>query len=258
MLVLLLAGCEAKQERPRPSSDLELAEVGKLRVGVYPDDPLIEPGGQSGNSAGPLHDLSVEIGRELASRLRIAFEAVAFESQPPVLAAVSAGSVDVMIINATPKRASVVDFSPDLLQTEQGFLVENGSPIAAIADVDRAHVRVGVSEGSTSQGLLAGLLKNASIIPVATIKQAVEMLSHGELDTFATNKAVLFALTDHLPGARVLDGRYGLEHLALAVPKNRPKTLAYMSMFVKEATANGFVERAAAQVRVRGRPDTSK
>jgi len=183
---------------------------------------------------------------------------VLFESQPPVLDAVAAGNVDLMIVNATPTRAARVDFSPDLLQTEQGFLVVPGSPVARIEDIDQPQVTVGVSEGSTSQGILAGQLKNAHVAAVSTIKGAVGMLEQHQLDAFATNKAVLFALSDHLLGSRVLDGRYGVEHLAVAIPKGRPKAIAYLATFVSDVTVNGFLERAATNARFRGRLDTSK
>jgi polar amino acid transport system substrate-binding protein len=163
------------------------------------------------------------------------------------------GSVDVMIVNATAKRAEIVDFSPDLLQTEQGFLVIPGSPVASIENIDRAELRIGVSEGSSSQRILTGQLKNARVVPVATINNAVQMLARHELDTFATNKAVLFALSDHLPGSRILDGRYGVEHLALAIPKGRPKTMAFLATFVNDVRSDGFLERAATKVRLRGR-----
>lgn len=257
-VLLLLSGCTDKKVGRNTSAGLELVQAGKLRVGVYPDDPLADRDGRSGNAAGALHDLSVEVGQELARRLGVEFEAVVFESQPPVLEAVRVGNVDIMIVNATPKRAEIVDFSPDLLQTEQGFLVVGGSAVARIEDIDQSQVRVGVSEGSSSQGILAGQLKNARVVPVATIQNAVEMLARHELDTFATNKAVLFALSDHLSGSRVLEGRYGVEHLALAIPKGRPKAMAYLATFVNDVTSDGFLERAATRVHLRGRIRVSK
>jgi polar amino acid transport system substrate-binding protein len=171
------------------------------------------------------------------------------------LEAVRSGNVDVMIVNATPKRAALVDLSPDLLRTEQGFLVVPGSRVATIEDIDQSQIRVGVSEGSTSEGTLAAQLKNAIVVPVATIKLAVAMLAQHEIDAFATNKAVLFAWSDHLPGSRILDGRYGVERIALAIPKGRPRAMGYLTTFVKEVRDDGFLERAAAKVRFRGRVD---
>jgi len=251
-VLLLLSGCTTKNVS-NISAGVELVQAGKLRVGVYPDDPLVDSDGRSGQSQGPLHDLSVALGQELARRLSVEFEEVVFESQPPVLEAVRVGSVDVMVVNATPKRAEIVDFSPDLILTEQGFLVAGGSPLVSIEGIDHPQVRVGVSEGSSSQGILAGQLKNARVVPVATIKKAVEMLSRHELDAFATNKAVLFALSDHLPGYKVLEGRYGVEHLALAISKGKPKAMAYLTTFVNHVTSDGFLERTATKVHLRGR-----
>jgi polar amino acid transport system substrate-binding protein len=50
---------------------------------------------------------------------------------------------------------------------------------------------------------------------------AVEMLSSRKLDAFATNKGILFEMADKLPGAKVLDGRWGTERHSIAIPKGR-------------------------------------
>jgi polar amino acid transport system substrate-binding protein len=72
------------------------------------------------------------------------------------------------------------------------------------------------------------------------------------VDAYATNKANLFEMSDALPGSRVLDGRWGLEHLAMALPKGRDAGLAYLRTFVEEAKSEGLVARAAARVALRG------
>jgi polar amino acid transport system substrate-binding protein len=255
-IVTLAAGCSGSNGVPVPGARAALAPTNRLRVGVYPDNPIsMIQDGISGETKGVLHALSLDIGQELARRLGVEFEAVVFESQPPVFAAVKAGEVDLMLVNATAQRARDVDFSPELLQTEQGFLVVRGSPVVALDDVDRPKIRVGVSEGSSSQGILSGQLKNAVVVPVSTIKKAVEMLAQHELDTFATNKAVLFELSDLLPDSRVLDGRYGVEHLALAIPKGRSPGMAYLRTFVEDVKSDGLVERAAHRAHLRGRVD---
>ena len=62
---------------------------------------------------------------------------------------------------------------------------------------------------------LARELKNATVVPAATLKIGIEMLAQHKIDAYATNKANLFEMS----GSRVLDGRWGLEHLAMAIPK---------------------------------------
>ena len=50
-------------------------------------------------------------------------------------------------------------------------------------------------------------LKNAEIIEVG-MPEAAELVKSGRVDVFAANKANLFAISDKLPGSRVLDGRF--------------------------------------------------
>ena len=235
---------------PAPSSDMRnaLAPGGKLRVGVYAGSPTSMVRGASGEIRG----VSIDLGAELAKRLGVAVERVEFPRLADVLDAMKAGKVDFTVTNATPTRAKDLDFTPPVLNIELGFLVAPRSPIAAMGEVDRAGVRVGVAQGSTTQTTLPGVLKNAAIVAAPTVKAATEMLAKGELDAFATNKAILFEMSDALPGSRVLDGRWGLEHLAIAIPKGRDAGITYVRTFATEAMAEGLVARAAQRAGLRG------
>ena len=59
-------------------------------------------------------------------------------------------------------------------------------------------------------------------------------------------------MSDALPGSRVLDGRWGLEHLALAIPKGRDAGFAYVCAFAVDSKSGGLVAAAAARVALRG------
>jgi polar amino acid transport system substrate-binding protein len=54
-----------------------------------------------------------------------------------------------------------------------------------------------------------------------------------QLDTYATNKPTLFEMSDSTPGARVLDGNWGLEHMAIAIPE----------ALMKEVQSDGLLEQ---------------
>ena len=171
--------------------------------------------------AGQATGIGFELGRELARWLDVPFEPVIYQNNGAVLEGLRAGKVDVVFTNATPARSKEIDFTQPYLEVEAGYLVPPRSPMAALADVDKAGVRVGVMEGSTSSATLPQLLKDASVVRVPNLERVVEMLSRGDLDAFATNKSILFELSDGLPGSRVLDGSYGIEQLALGIPKGR-------------------------------------
>ena len=78
------------------------------------------------------------------------------------------------------------------------------------------------------------------------------MLSAGTLDLYATNKANLSAMGDKLPGSKVLDGKWGVERHAMAIPRGREAGLPDAKAFVADAVANGLVKKAAARAGLKG------
>jgi len=257
LVAALLASCASPSAPPSvaaaapasPDVRRALAPAGELRIAAYPGSPtslVRRPG--SDEALG----LSVEIGRELASRLGVPARIVEFERVEQVVEAVRAGAADMTITNATAARAALVDFTEPLVALELGYLVMPGSPVVSIADVDRAGIRVGVSQGSSSQVTLGRAYRSASLVPAPSLKAAAEMLSDRRIDAYATNKGILFQLADGLPGARVLDGRWGAESLAIAVPKGRERGKDYLAQFAASVRAQGLVQRAAQRAGLRG------
>lgn len=226
-----------------------LAPTGRLRIAVYPGSPtsLVRSSGSPQDRG-----LTVEVGRELARRLGVPAELVVFERVAQIIEALQAGQVDMTITNATPARALLVDFTTPLVGLELGYLALPGSPVTMLDQVDQAGRRIGVSQGSSSQAALARVFKQAGIVPAASLKEAAEMLKDRRIDAFATNKGILFELADGLPGARVLDGRWGLESLALAVPKGRTQGAEFLKQFVEAVRAQGLVQQAATRAGLRG------
>jgi polar amino acid transport system substrate-binding protein len=204
---------------------------------------------------GETHGLSIELGQELARRLGVPFEQVGYQRIAEVLAAMKAGEVDFTVSNATPARAVDVDFSQTLISLELGFLVPAASPIATIPEIDKAGLRVGVTQGSTSQGTLPNILPKVTVVAAQNAKHAIEMFCNGELDIFATNKPTLFEMSDQMPGARVLDGRWGVEHVAIAIPKGRDAAMEYVRRFVEQAQTSGLLSQAADRAGLRGTAD---
>ena len=232
-----------------PQVQKEVAPTGTLRVGVYPGSPtsMIR-----GRSPGQEIGLTVELGREFARRLGIPVALVEFPQIADVLDGLKRGDVDFTVTNASPARAKDVDFSASILGVELGYLVTPGSRIAAISDIDAAGVRVGVTAGGSSHATLSKQFTHASVVPAATLDAALALLRAGQLDAYATNKAILFEMRDQLPGSRVLDGRWGIERFAVGIPKGRPTALDEVRKFADAATAEGLVRKVAERAGLRG------
>ena len=265
LLLTTLAGCTAPPVAPpgsqagsqakttsvtaAPAVRVALAPTGTLRVAVYPGSPTSMV---RGPGADEMRGVTVDIGRELARRLGVPVQVVVFDRVAQVVDALVAGQADMTITNASPARAKLVDFTPPLVALELGYLVLAGSPVTTLAGVDQAGVRVGVSQGSSSQVALGQAFKLAQLVPAASLQAAGEALQARRMDAFATNKAILFERADGLPGARVLPGRWGLEQLALAVPQGREAGAAYLREFVEAVRAGGQVQQASARAGLRG------
>jgi polar amino acid transport system substrate-binding protein len=245
MTAALVRGHGAK---PSPEVRTVLAPTGKLRVGLYTGNPssLLE------SPKGDRRGVGFDLGREFARSLGVPFEPMVYSNNGAVLEGLRAGNVDVVFTNATPARAKEIDFTQPYLEVEAGYLVPQGSAIQTVEDIDKAGVRVGVMEGSTSSTTLPGLLKSASVVRVPSVEKVTEMLTSRRLDAFATNKSILFDMSDTLPGSRVLAGRYGIEQLALGIPKGRDLGLPYAKDFVTSAMSSGLVKTAVERAGLRG------
>lgn len=243
------AGCASRAPSADPAVRQALAPTGTLRVAVYLGSPtslVIDP--KSGEKAG----VSVDLGRELGRRLGVPVVLVERKLVAEVIAALKDGAADFTVTNASAERAKLVDFTPPIIDLELGYLVLPGSPIAALADVDRPGMRIGVSQGSSSQGTLTRAYRNAKVVGAPSLAVAADLLKARELDAFATNKAVLFQMADTLPGARVLEGRWGAEHLAIAVPQGRGAAADYLRRFAEDMKQGGQLRAAAERAGLRG------
>lgn len=231
-----------------PDVQAILAPSGKLRVGLYPGTPTSilpdAPGGPRG--------VGYDLGKEFARRLGVPYEPVVFSKNAEVLEAVKTAQVDVAFTNASAERAKDMDFATPYLEIELGYLVPQKSAILTPADIDKPGVRIGVTRGSSSDGVLSRDLKSAEVVRATTVGAAAGMMAAGQLDAFATNKATLFEMAEKLPGARILDGHWGVERHAIAIPKGRDQGRAFVEKFTGDAKSEGLVEAAIARAGLRG------
>ena len=234
-----LAGCSALPPAVDLSVKNALAPTGSLRVGVYPGSPTsLVQHPTTGERAG----IALDLGRALAARLGVPVQVVEFERVAQVVDAVKTGVVDMTFTNATAARARDVDFTEPLLSLELGYIVAATSVITQASGVDQPGVKVGVTQGSSSQATLGRLYKQASLVPATSVVHAQNLLRQGQVQAYATNKAILFEMLPGLPGFKVLDGRWGEEHMAIAVPKGRESGQAFLQQFAQQAQSSGLLK----------------
>jgi polar amino acid transport system substrate-binding protein len=225
-----------------------LAPLGRLRVGVFAGSPLSMVVDRGGQTCG----LGYDLGAEFAKRLNVPVDYLTFQRIADVLGAMKGGEVDFTLSNATPVRALDVDFSQTLLMLELGYLVPVDSPLRDSSELDRPGVRIGVTKGSTSERTLPAKFRQAVVVPAENVRTAIEMLNRGELSVYATNKPTLFEMADAMAGARVWPENWGLEHIAIAIPKGRAQAMDAVRRFVTDVQSSGLLQQLQERAGLRG------
>ena len=245
----LFSGCASVQTAPAPETKHALAPTGKLRVAFLataPTHAIKDP------ATGELKGPAVDLGREMARRVGLPFGPVAYTSLPPLLAGANAGEWDIAMMGVSAERAQHVDFTSPYMVVEFGFLVPSGTAISAVADVDRKGVRIGVLEKSSPDAYLSRTLRNATLVRLPTLGAVVQGLRDGKVDAIYATKATVLAQSINVSGSRVLEGRFGGEETAIAVPKGRKLAASYARQFVEAVKSEGLVKAAIEKAQLHG------
>jgi polar amino acid transport system substrate-binding protein len=226
-----------------------LAPTGKLRLGFLANnavhatkDPV------SGELRGP----AIDLGKELARRLGVPFEAVSYRTVVEMVSSAPNNEWDVISIGINPDRLKAMDFSAPYSQIEIGILIGKDSPVTSIAELDRPGVRITVLERGDSDILLTPKLKQATLIRTQTIADSISMVRSGKADATSALKTFLIPASEQVPGSRILDGRITVQDIALGVPKGKNISAGYIAKFVDESKSSGFVKGSIDRAGVRG------
>jgi polar amino acid transport system substrate-binding protein len=227
----------------------ELAPTGTLRVGInYGNFLLVSKDQASGETRG----IAVDMATELARRLGVAFEIVAYKGAGQMADAAAAGTWDVAFLGAEPARANEIAFTAAYLEIPSGYLVPAGSPIRGMAEVDSDGVRVAVAAKSAYDLYLSRSLQRATLVRAEGIDASYELFVKDRLDALAGLKPRLATDAEKLPGSRILEGSFTAIQQAIGTPRVRVAGAKYLREFVEEAKASGLVARAIDRHHVRG------
>lgn len=247
-LLLAFIGATAEAQQVSDPRVADLVKAGEVRVGVG----LSVVGAIKDPATGELRGVAMDIARALAKRLGVKLLPVLYPSPPRVLDGLKDGAWDIGFMAIDPSRLDQVGFSPAYLHVNSTYLVPAGSSIRNIADADQSGLRIVVARNSVEEIILRRTLKRAELLIETTAAAGVDSLRAGNADVLASSRPTLLQLSARLPGSRVLEDRYGIVEIAMAVPKAHAQRLSFVSDFVEEAKATGLVQRAIESAGLRG------
>jgi polar amino acid transport system substrate-binding protein len=233
---------------PSPSLVKEFAPNGTLRAAINFGNPILANKDANGQAYG----VSVDLARELGKRLGVPVELVTFSAAGKVVEAVKAAQVDVAFVAIDPVRGADMGQTPAYVVIEGAYLVPNASPIKTNAEVDRAGTRIVVGQGSAYDLYLTREIKAATLVRAPSSPAVVDTMLAQKIEVAAGVKQQLQMDAKRIPGMRLLDGRFMVINQAMGLPKGRDVALNYLSAFVQDVKASGFVAQALARHGIEG------
>ena len=245
---LLVAGCATSQGAPDAARS-ELAPAGKLRAGMNLGNALFTT---RDAASGELRGVSVDLMRELASRLGVPVEFVVHATPGDVADAAEKGTWDVAILAIEPARAQTIAFSPAMSEIEATYVVHRESALRSVGQVDAPGIRIVAPEKAGYELYLARTLRGATLIRTKGFQSSVDLFNERRADALAGLKPTLLDSMDRLRDARMLEGRFMTVNHGLGTPRERRAAAGYLKAFVEELNASGFLARSIERHGVKG------
>ena len=229
--VALLSACASAPPAPTPEARSQLAPGGKLRVGLLVTNPAFVSKDGAPNE---MQGVGVELARELANQLNVAFEPVRYKTSSSLLDGSKRNEWDVAPMGYSPERTADMDFTTLYAVGESKYLVPTASSIRGVANVDKPAASSRWRIRSAQDTYLTGNLKRAEVVRPTNgalrsagaheVGQGPRLFHRrGGQDRRVARKAAGIPL-----GRR----RLKVSGTALAVAKGRPAGTAYTKDFV--------------------------
>ena len=229
----------------------ELVPTGKLRVAVAvgpaPSALWTVRDGATGRPRG----VTVTLGSAMAQRLDVPVALIEYAASGEIIAATNRGAWDVTFVPVDDERKKAVDFGSPYHLLQSTYLVAPGSPIKTLDEVNRPGVRIAGVAGTATLRASTRFAPGATPVTVKGPDEAIELMRAGKVDAIALSRETILALIEIVPGSRALDGGFLHSTTAVAVAKNKPAALAYVTAFIEEAKASGLVRRALDEMGLR-------
>jgi polar amino acid transport system substrate-binding protein len=213
----------------------DLAPAGVLRSALNLGNPVLVQGT-------PTAPAGVAIGIEVAARLGVPVEFRCFGAARESFAATVAGQADICFLAIEPARAADIAFTAPYVLIEGVYAVPRESPLATVADVDRAGVRIGVKHGSAYDLFLTRTLRHATIVRGT---EGTDAFVTGNLEAAAGVREPMTGFVAAHPEYRLIEGRFmEIPQAVGTAATRRPATTGFLRDLVEELKASGMVADA--------------
>jgi polar amino acid transport system substrate-binding protein len=227
---------------------MDLVQSGKVRVALGLGSPALA---MKSPTTGEVRGPALDLGRALAARIGVQLEPVEFPRPGAIIEDMRTKPWDAAFLVISPDRTEV-DFTRPYMQSDLTCLVQAGSPIRTVAEVDQSGIRIAVPRGDASDLMLSKALKRAELVRADSIAAALDLLRNGQVGAFAMTRMVLMGLVAQAPGSQLLQDGFAAFSYGAAVPNGNAAHLAYLNDFIDDAKASGLVRETIERAGLKG------
>jgi polar amino acid transport system substrate-binding protein len=216
----------------------EIAPEGRLRVALI--------------GVRVLGGIGEPVGRYLAERLELPFEAVTYSNPEAYEESFAAPAWDVAIGPRVLAPVDKADVTSDAWLIELLYLAAPARTFAGVSEVDHPGIKIGTIQNSPSDRFLSHSLKSATLVRLPLSSKfpadAIGMLRDGDVDVFGADSGLIAAISASYPDGKIVPGVFNTVRVAFALPKGRSAAAqARLAELLGEAKRTGVVQRAIEQ-----------
>jgi polar amino acid transport system substrate-binding protein len=215
-----------------------LAPKGVLRAGINLSNFLLV---SSKLLDGSPEGISTDLAKRIAEEIDVPCEFVSFDRPGELADAVDMDIWDIGNIAFEVERAQTIDFSIPYVLIDANFLVRKDAVFTTNGEVDKAGVRIAVSERSAYDLWLANHFKNAEIIRAKSIQGSHEIFLRGEADVLASLKPKLLEELSSSNDYRIIQTPFTAVKQSVGVKKGNPEAVRFLNDLIGKLIDNGFI-----------------
>ncbi len=197
-LAAAVSAVPARAQSKMGDSTWELIKKnGEVRMGIFEFPPYFVRDKTSGEWGGAM----VDMGRDIASELKVKFVPVEVGGFAEAVLSLQAGKVDMnFALQATPLRATAIDFAGPIYWIEWVTVNNPSFKGKDWADYNKEGVKVAVMTGTSDELLLRKMAPKATRVEFKLIADVALAVSSGRADAFTTTVLASMVMKQKNPG----------------------------------------------------------
>lgn len=224
-----------------PTLVVSLAPTGVLRTVINLGNPALarmRPGPEQ-----QVAGVSIDIAQDLAHRLGVEARLMVVDNARQAVEAVGSLEADLGFFTLDSCQDQPIATSAPYLLIEGCYLVRQESPIRNNEDVDQAHHKVVVSQGSAYEQFLGKSLEYAQLVRASTSLDAIANMLDSGADAVVGIRQTSWNDSPHKDRLRQLDGCFMVLQQVLGISEEAGADAArFLAAYTEHLKQSGFIQ----------------